>query len=104
MPENIDTGLADLIREVKETRETLHRQDTERQALIDELKKDLATHSKSSSDTQAKLQQVYDDLREIVGNLPTIERLAKLVVATVDRCETLEERLAKLEGGTRDGE
>jgi HK97 family phage major capsid protein len=69
-------GLADLVKEVKETRDTLQQQEAARQAVIDELKKDLATHSKTSGDTQAKLQRVCDD-----------------VAASVAKCQALEETI-----------
>ena len=54
----------DLIREVVQTRDVVLRQEAARQVVIDELKKDFATHSKSSGDTQAKLQQVRDDVQK----------------------------------------
>jgi hypothetical protein len=77
----------DLVREVKRMRDLLVVQEAAREAVIDNLKNDIATHSKTSTDTQAKLQHVRDDVQQAFD-------LHRRQMACFD---DLAERIARLE-------
>jgi hypothetical protein len=80
-------GFDDLVHEVKQMRDLLALRGAVREAVIDNLKNDFATHSKTSTDTQAKLQQVRDDVQQAFD-------LHRRQMACFD---DLAERIARLE-------
>lgn len=72
-------GLVELLKEVKETRDTLAKQDAARLEVFNELKSDRDKHSKSISDTEAKLQRIVDD-----------------VAASFTKCQGLEDKINEI--------
>ncbi|WP_338830240.1 hypothetical protein [Bradyrhizobium sp. 27S5] len=73
MNKQIDDGLGELLKEVKETREALAQQDAARMAALDELRADVAKHSKSSGDTEAKVQRIVDDVAALLAKYQSLE-------------------------------
>lgn len=61
------SDVAELLKEIKETRDTIQKQDTARLAVIEELKAEAAKQSRTLTDTEAKLVRITDDLSVSAG-------------------------------------
>lgn len=66
-------GLAELLTEIKETRENISKADEDRIKLLDEMKADIKKHGQMSTDTEVKVGKMVDDMTGLQTKCQTLE-------------------------------